>query len=325
MALKKGIIKKMIRPIVMLLIMVTLFTYVSYSWIRREWTPYIEQSNITITTGGSLMFEFDNQNSTGKTINDILGADFVDFQFHPVSNSTGELGHFFTVNTKVAEGEEYYHRLPHETYHNPTDMGKYYGYLDFNFLLYAPGDDNGIIRYVYLEEAYITDAKQGNEDVIKRDYAQAIRVAISYQDKTIIFADTNDRWNTDEDGKQYIYKSAVTNQKDSSGKYIMENQRFYNEVYNDNGEFVEFRERTHWDDNEENENSYISPETTRVEHFSNYNGEGNNTKKTLFSIGGPDPVEINIRIWVEGSDPACNHSIAGGKIDLKLKFSSFVV
>ena len=72
MANKKGLFKRMIRPLVTLTVMVMMFTYVSYSWIRREWTPYIEQSNIMITTGGSLMFQFGKENTSGKTINDIF-------------------------------------------------------------------------------------------------------------------------------------------------------------------------------------------------------------------------------------------------------------
>jgi hypothetical protein len=323
MANKKGLFKRMIRPLVTLTVMVMMFTYVSYSWIRREWTPYIEQSNIMITTGGSLMFQFGQENTSGKTINDILGADFVNFQFLPVSNSTGSVEHFFTVNTRVPEGEEYYYRINDAIYQNPTDMGKDYGYLDFKFILYAPEDENDILRYVYLEEAYIKDATVGDSEVVKRDYAQAIRVAISYQDKTVIFADTNDRWLTDEQGKQYVLKSAVSAQKGADGKYVMDNQPFYNQVTNENGEFVGWEERTNWDDTN-NAATLMSPIATRVEHFSNYNGEGENPSKALFSISGSDPVEINIRIWVEGSDLACDQSIAGGKIDLKLKFSSFI-
>ena len=57
-----------VRPVTLLFMMVFLFSYVSYAWMRREWTPYIEQEGITISTSGSLVFQLDNnQGGTGMS------------------------------------------------------------------------------------------------------------------------------------------------------------------------------------------------------------------------------------------------------------------
>ena len=318
-----GFWKKAIRPIVMITLMFTLFTYVSYSWIRREWTPYIEQDKIMITTGGSLMFQFGAENTSGKTINDILGASFNDFKLHPVSNCTGKTEDFFVVVTQGAEGEEYYKYLDPDDYTTATVMGNANGYLEFDFTLYAPEDETSSLRYVYLEEAYIRDAKDKADDPETKQYAQAVRVSITFKNQTIIFADTYDQWETDENGKQFTTKSAVTNSKNSSGNYVMDGQYFYTQKTNAEGN-VELIERTNWDDNPANDSSKIVTDT-RVEHFSNYDGKNSDPQKALFNISGTEPVKLTIRVWVEGTDGACETSIAGGEIDLLLKFGSFTV
>ncbi len=320
---KSGFWKKAIRPIVMIAIMIVIFTYASYSWIRREWTPYIEQEKIMITTGGSLMFQFGEENTSGKTINDILGASFNDFKFHPVSNITGETGDFFTVVTQGAEGEEYYQHLDPNDYTTATIMGNANGYLEFDFTLYAPEDETNNLRYVYLEEAYIRDSKENESDPESKEYAQAIRVSITCKDHTIIFADTNEAWNTD-GNKKYLDKTAVTNATDPTDakKYIMDGQDFYRETYDEDNNLV-LVERTNWDDTYDPETKIVR--STRVEHFSNYDGKNSDPNRALFNISGTEPVKITIRIWVEGTDPACQSSIAGGEIDLLLKFSSFTL
>lgn len=319
MVQKSGFWKKAIRPIITIVIMVVLFTYVSYSWIRREWTPYIEQNNIMITTGGSLMFQFGEENTSGKTINDILGAEFADFKFNPVSNCTGESYDFFTVNNQGAEGTEYYQYIDPKNHTDSKLVGLNHGYLEFDFTLYAPEDELNVTRYVYLEEAYIRDSRENDTDPITKNFAKAIRVSVTFDDKTIIFADIDGAWET-ENGRQYLSSTAVTNKKDNSDKFIMDGQKFYKENRDENGNLVE---RTNWDDTE-NTDTLILQETT-LEHFSNYNGgtNKNDHNKALFAISGSDPKTITIRVWVEGTDPACAPAIAGGEIDLLLKFSSF--
>ena len=50
-----------IRILSVLLIMVLLCTYATYSWLKREWSPYIYSGDdgITIATSGALVFKMD--------------------------------------------------------------------------------------------------------------------------------------------------------------------------------------------------------------------------------------------------------------------------
>ena len=41
---------KIAHSVSMILLTTILLTYVSYSWIKRDWSPRIEQSGITIAT-----------------------------------------------------------------------------------------------------------------------------------------------------------------------------------------------------------------------------------------------------------------------------------
>ena len=113
-----------IRHIAMLTAIVILLTGISYSWIRREWTPSIEQSNIKIITGGALVFQMGEGSGfkDSETINEILGIE--NFELKPVSNCTGESDDFFTLNFNDDLGWEKYIHLDRNKYqdYDATDL-----------------------------------------------------------------------------------------------------------------------------------------------------------------------------------------------------------
>ena len=306
---------KILKHLTLLTVTVMLFTYVSYSWIRREWTPSIEQTNIKIVTSGALVFQMGEGSgySDSETINEILGID--DFELKPVSNCTGESDDFFALNFNDEMGWEKYEHLSLANYPDYTTMGKANGYLEFNFVLYAPGED-GILRYVYLDEAYVKDSNTENSY-----YSECIRVSIT--NKT-----TNETWMFgmgDSTGK-----TAITNDK-SSGGYVA-NGALYYKTYDPTSEANSIPATTiiYKDGNNKKDTGISLEETQNYIGFSEKNGKTNgkfDTEKALFTLDSGNStkgVTIVVRVWLEGADPKCQpKDILEPEIDLKLKFSSF--
>ncbi len=312
---KKRKYLKILKHLTLLTVTLMLFTYVSYSWIRREWTPSVEQTNIKIVTSGALVFQMGegSEYSDSETINEILGID--DFELKPVSNCTGESDDFFALNFNDEMGWEKYEHLSIANYPDYTTMGKANGYLEFNFVLYAPGEDN-VLRYVYLDEAYVKDSNTENSY-----YSECIRVSIT--NKT-----TDETWMFgmgDSTGK-----TAITNDK-SGGAYVA-NGALYYKTYDPASEansvpattiiYKDGNNRNDTGKSLENEQNYIG--------FSEKNGKTNgkfDTEKTLFTLDSGNStkgVTIVVRVWLEGADPKCQpKDILEPEIDLKLKFSSF--
>lgn len=316
MTKKKKAYLKILKHITLLAVTVMLFTYVSYSWIRREWTPSIEQTNIKIVTSGALVFQMGEGSgySDSETINEILGID--DFELKPVSNCTGKSDDFFALNFNDEMGWEKYEHLSLSNYPDYTTMGKSNGYLEFNFVLYAPGE-SGIERFVYLDEAYIRDSNSGNPSY----YAECVRVSITNKttNETLIFCigDTEN-------------KTAITNEQ-SGGQYIA-NGALYYEHYDPTSEANSkpAQEIMYKNGNEREPTGKNLEVFQKCINFSEKNGKTDgkyDKEKTLFSLDSGNSakgVTIVVRVWLEGADPKCqSKDILEPEIDLKLKFSSF--
>lgn len=313
---KKRLCFKFIKHTSMLMVMTMLLAYVSYSWIRREWTPSVEQSNIKIVTSGALVFQMGEGSgySDSETINEILGID--DFELKPVSNCTGESDDFFALNFNDEMGWEKYEHLSLANYPDYTTMGKANGYLEFNFVLFAPDGDN-IMRYVYLDEAYIKDSDDSH-----KYYAECVRVSIT--NKT-----TNQTWmfgmgdSTD--------KVAISNEK--SGGIYLANGALYYEQYDPITESNSVQATTilYKEGNQRNDTGKELEKPQNYISFSDKNGKNSSgsydTSKTLFTLDSGNAskgVTIVVRVWLEGADPKCKSmDILEPEIDLKLKFSSF--
>lgn len=309
---KNGTWKKMVRPVTMLLIMITLFTYVSFSWMRREWTPTIEQTGITIATSGSLVFQMGegSEYTDGKTINEIVNLK--DFYLIPVSNCTGETDDFFKLE-QTTPGQEMYVYLDKSDYGGkPLEMGKNNGYLEFKFQLHAPDGESGT-RYIYLHE----DSKIENAQGTTGDPASCVRVSISQGTQSAkIFRQDATKGHT-----------GITNEKNGDN-YAADGLHYYipgtYDTTKDEGE-----KQTEVVVNGVKKALEVS--TVAVHDFDEYSGKTDgkyDPAKAMFQMtAGLDAanptVEITVRVWIEGTDPNCESSISNGQINLLIKFASF--
>ena len=148
---KAKLVMSVVRIISVLLVMILLSTYATYSWLKREWSPYIYsgEDGITIATSGALVFKMDeNINSEGvlsKTINEILGIQG-SFALKPVSNATGAASTFFRLNYTDDPATYAFQQLPTSDMDSARDK---YGFIDITFYIQA---DNSSARYIYLHE-----------------------------------------------------------------------------------------------------------------------------------------------------------------------------
>lgn len=310
----------LVRPTLLLLTTVMLFTYVSFAWLRREWTPYVEQSNITIATGGSLVFEFEGESgaSTGKSINEILGLK-KDFVLKPVSSQNGNENSFFTLDLQHGAGLETYQHLNVADYNNdPIQMGIENGYIEFQMMLYSP-DAADTIRYVYIHpESHIRFSEGGDPE--QADAVKCIRMSVTLNG-------TNETWIFGPDG---VTGHSGVNSVADDGKYIMDGVKYYSTYNSDDVSESEimsewmgykvvepsdhYKTISDFDGGDYDENGNFINRRTDQTLFSLASGEGNATKKW-----------VTVRIWAEGSDSNCTDKISGAQIDIKLKFSSFTI
>ena len=323
------------RPTLLLLVTVFLFTYVSFAWLRRDWTPFVEQSGITIATGGSLVFQLEgNYNAqTGMSINEILKLQ-KDFVLKPVSNLLGRSDTFFTLDLQQGEGSEVYKYLNVADYNNDeTQMGIENGYIEFQLMLYSP-DADGTTRYVYIHpDSYISVA--ASTDMLQADVVNCIRVSVSLADgRTWIFGAEGV---TTHEGVN-IVKSPT-----NSTQYLMDGVRYYDKYnpedesksvvatkYQNNDIVVDYVETQKVGDDGTISNV---KEKVQIYSFSDFKGgtyeDGvmveQDVEKTMFDmVAGQDTKQwVTVRVWAEGTHEDCVDLIAGAKIDLKLKFSSF--
>ena len=235
---------KIARPVIMALVFVTVLTYVSYSWIKREWTPNISQEGIKIVAGDSLTFIFEDENagnieidSQGKTVNELLGMD--DFTLKSVSNFTGESNDFFRLQYS-SRGERYAtfdHISRTEDMENVDDddvayreLGKKNGYIEMKFTVQVPETADPTVRkgvYVH-EDSILSNGENTDVDALGVNPVLALRVSITVhdfypenstiKDKTVLFA---------ADGRAGYFHTAVTNQLTQGDKYLADGGTMY--------------------------------------------------------------------------------------------------
>lgn len=323
-------------PLTLLLVLILLTTYISYAWMRREWTPYIEEEGIRIATSGSLAFQLENYMATGKgmRIFDILGVD-QDFVLKPVSNRHGTSQGFFTLSQLGVKGQEKYKYLNVADYNNDfTKMGVENGYIEFKMLLYAP-DALTSDRYIYLHSAshIRVHSKTPTE---KSRVAECIRVSITLNDNQtyIILPDIAER----ADGTPLEHMGVNDHIGDEATKYTMDGVNYYmdNSITDPRQEHMGLPIVVAPD---------VNVTSTKVGKISDFAGGTDfddsgvplspNENNTLFLLKAPTDSEttdkdrdghwITVRIWAEGTDPACDDAISGAQVDLLLKFAAVPV
>ncbi|MBO5758016.1 MAG: hypothetical protein J6S28_09970 [Clostridia bacterium] len=298
---------RLVRPAILLLLTVLLFSYVSYAWLNRQWTPSIKQDGITISTSSSLVFLLDKgDTTTSMRIDQVLDLD-KDFVLRPVSNASGRSQDFVTLNMAGEEKDYHYqHITPPETSAVPdySQLGIENGYIEFNMAL-GSVDTAASKQYIYLHHdsriAFHGDATSELSRVVN-----CIRISLtirsgseSISEKTYIFVP---------DTVATTAHMGVDPKKDGV-KYF----------------------------DTETEVMIPPPITTEVKHLKDCmagravdsNGEETfspTDDNTLFTLEvDPDtsaPVWITVRIWAEGTDANCDDTIAGQQIDLMLKFAA---
>lgn len=302
---------RIIRTLSVLLVLVILCCEVTYSWLKREWSPYIYSGDdgITIATSGALVFKMDeNMNSEGvlsKTINEILGIQGT-FAMKPVSNVTGAATTFFRLNYTDDPATYSFQQLPAITMETARDN---YGFIDITFYIQA---DNSSARYIYLHEdshIALAEASKVNDD--KYDVAhRALRVAISIDNGAAKL------FSADGPERTYTAVSPVPSDKNPETYY-----KFYSSYDADTQSGVK------------NTAPIATLNDGDVGLLSDYNGydmleDGTrvkNTDKCLFVIGAGKTAAIHVRIWLEGEDEYCNESIVNKDLDVLIKFAAYVV
>ena len=291
--------------------MVLLCTYATYSWLKREWSPYIYSGDegITIATSGALVFKMDeniaSEGVLSKTINEILGIQGA-FALKPVSNATGASTDFFKLNYTDDPATYSFQQLPQTTMETARDN---YGFVDITFYIQA---DSSSARYIYLhEDSHIALAEESKVNDEKYDVAhKALRVAISIDNGAARLFSA--------DGEERAYTAVVPMPQ---GEDEEEYYKYYSSYDSETQSGIK------------NTAPIATLNDGTVSKLSDFNGyylsedgaKEKDTKKCLFVIGAGKTVAIHVRMWLEGEDEYCNEGIVNKDLDVLIKFASYVI
>ncbi|MBE6540162.1 MAG: hypothetical protein E7674_05445 [Ruminococcaceae bacterium] len=315
--------------LIMILVMLVMMSYVSYSWIKREWAPSIKQDGITITTNGSLVLNLGSGEGyeEEQTINEILGVD--SFILQPVSNSSGESDDFFTLDFGGGPGNEMYVWLNRNDYGSYSNMGAENGYIEFQFTLCAPSaSEVKTYRYVYIDcdddsenpESYITSTGAASK---------ALRMSISFSEGATKVFGTYTKEELEEMKRENKPLQAITNDTNDNGLHIADKALYYAQYSETNEEDCIVAETIRKNSGDTGKALH---EEVNLLTFSDCNGKDengnwnpNNALVVIEEGKNAKATTVTVRIWVEGADPNCIGEISGQQINLKLKFGSFAL
>jgi len=310
----------LIRSTSLLLILVFLLTYATFSWIKREWSPKIVQDNISIHTSGALVFKFSHTGeniTTSATVNEILGQS--SFALKPVSSSSGMVGEFFNIEYGEVAGNETFYHLDYrsEGYGSEMTLGTAKGYVVLNFklqLLQADENDTAV-RYIYINpESYIRSSEGSLADV-----ASAIRVSIHCPRGGLT---TPVIIGTDEAAGKHC--EGVANTKDADQKFIAHGEKLF-DVFNAEDPYCEKGLSVRNPDADTGEELLETQDVHRISEFNGGDDHSNFDKsKILFQMVPGTDMDVTVCIWLEGEDPLCNDSVTDNKLDLRIQFSAYV-
>lgn len=299
----------MIKILSLMLVLVFLLAYVSFSWIKREWSPKISQDNISIATSGALVFQFTengNEVTTNKSVNEILGVN--DFALRPVSSSSGKAGEFFTLEHGKEVGEEQFKHLNFisEGYASESALGIRYGYIVLNFkLMLSTLEGDEARRFIFLNPNSKIESTSEGQDV-----TSAIRISIFSEQAGIepIIVSTETAKMQDSVG--------VNTAKRGDGSFIADGERLF-DTYVPDGEQIR---------NEKSESGVDLLKKQTIRTLEECDGETSTGEfaqsEALFAIDPHSSVNITVCIWLEGEDPLCNDAITEDQISLLLQFSA---
>ncbi len=307
-----------IRPIALALVLVTLLTYATFSWMKRDWTPTISEENVRIVSGSSLVFMFgDDELDNDIPLNQLAGMG--DFVFKSVSNCTGKSEDFFALN--YSPRGEYFDTFKHLSANQITDaelnestalnkemlLGKQYGYVELTFKVKAAAGENDYAKQIRLANAsHISGSENADASVTARnnEAAKAMRVSITVPDdsdpktattKTIIYSPTGSH-------------EGITNAFAEGEGYVAEGLSRY--VF-DEDDTATLR----------TECAPGVPLVATANDVDTLVTEG--TNDFLFTLGKGLEETIIVRIWLEGEDEKCTDAQAlDAELDILLKFEA---
>lgn len=308
---------KTVRPLALILVMVLLLGFSTYSWMKRDWNRSIEGENIKIAAGSSLTFIVDDDEGQDIDVADVYGIE--NFTFKSVSNCTGNKDHFFGLNFgSFGLGDDQFVKLSPSGTENETAYGKNNGYLVLNFTIALDTEtdpDAAVVSKTILIDgsSYIRATETvGSGNEYNERAAKAVRISVTANGKTTVFANNNaietDDFTDEEQGdltSDDFEFYAITNVTDSNGAYLANGVN----RYTPNGEIYE--ETTHI--------GAGNTEPLRKECTPTFIGSDMEIC-TLDST--TTAMDITVCIWLEGEDPRCEDYIAGSALDLLLKFKA---
>ncbi len=291
---------------------------ISYSWLRRDWHPTFEGTNIQIQTGSSLTIVLDNKNSTTEALNlhDILQSPD-DFRLKQISNLTGKSEDFFGleyIGTTVADA-----RIVHLTVPSNMTNGEFaeaQGYVEKLFNLRGSGEDQEIYLYfdnITLNGTHISVPFGVDENDIEnyQNAIESIRVSITIGGKTYGLKLTEDAHTGFTNAKDYTtgtpeYVAVGKNPPMwNSSTESFENNPNLSYVGEDKGSYQTF---------------LVSTDSSSTNYFHSIEYYKTNMP-TLAVIKADQETEVTVRIWLEGTAKGCTEHIAGLDFDIGIVFA----
>ncbi len=317
---------------------VTLFSF-SFSWIKRDWSPTVEQEGITITATSALSIILGGNPADVIKLQDVLGVESINLR--QVSNATGESNDFFYLESDGRIQNSVIHRVTRdETNSNDNKYSlEHHGYVEFKFMITGKSASDSLDVYLS-KTSYL---KAPTFTVNAEEAKKTVEAAIAKDGKY-------------EAGDDTITKDDI-NKNTTSDNYVAWVKAAYNARYNKllNAIRISITTSAIKDDGAEDTSVYktigliggtgathtgLNPDVVKngdklyidgnpnAAFIANY-GKFQNFE--TFVQGAETPIltmksssihYITIRVWLEGTDDNCTEDIAGLKFDLLLQFDS---
>ena len=345
---------KTIRPIALVLVLVMLLTYATYSWMKRDWTPTVHEENIQIVAGSSLVFLFNGEQRDKNVSVSELVPELDEFVFKSVSNYSGNSDDFFTL--QYSPKGKFFDKFKHvsiEEISNSSDksdldegsnyqtdtrieytlLGKKHGYIELTFAVKAP---TGSSKHVMLDPSSCikaamvqseidvnSDGKVDKDDKTLSPTGQvaveAMRISVTVPEtatttKTIVFVPKA--------GNSAQVHKGINNEKDSNGKYIADGVARYEDNTNDNIDNPSELTTKIGQKDLILQNNDVKTLLNPSEK-TGYDANITEDDYYLFTLENDEPKQVIVRIWLEGEDEKCvDDLILGGELDILIKLGA---
>ncbi len=302
-----------IRPIALVLVLVMILTYATFSWMKRDWTPTLSQNNVKIVAGSSLVFMFgDDELDDDIPLNQLAGMN--NFVFKSVSNCTGESEDFFALNysPRGEHFDKFMHLSTDQVTNDELDesgainkemlLGKKYGYVELTFGVKAAAGENDFDKIIRLANTSKISGAATGGNANNSAAAMAMRVSVTVPDgnggtRTILYSPRGEH-------------KGITNNHIEGVGYAADGVNRYS--YDEHsGNYVKV------DKAKDDTDIVVSKEDvkTLVTGTENQND-------ALFTLKKGSTEQIIVRIWLEGEDSSCTDAVLNSELDILLRFEA---